>query len=225
MRNLVLITCLLVAVLTGCGGDDATDERSIASNCWSDDAVAARNADDQPVQWNTAPDMVIDEDGAYRAVLETASGDITWELLPDAAPATVNNFVCLARAGYFDGTPFHRIVAGFVIQGGDPTGTGTGGPGYRFDDEPVEGEYVAGTVAMANAGPDTNGSQFFMILGDQTQTLPKNYNIFGRVIDGQAVVDTIAQTPTQANARGEMSVPIEEVILERVTIEQGGDST
>lgn len=224
MRNLALIACLLVALLTGCGEDDATDE-STAGNCWSDDEVAARNADDQPAQWNTAPNMVIDEDGAYRAILETSNGEITWELLPNAAPATVNNFVCLARAGYFDGTPFHRIVAGFVIQGGDPTGTGTGGPGYRFDDEPVQGEYVAGTVAMANAGTDTNGSQFFIILGDQTETLPKNYNLFGRVIDGQAVVDTIAQTPTQANARGEMSVPIEEVILERVTIEEGADST
>ena len=222
MRSALLLS-LLAVLLVSCGGDETPESSSTA--CWSEEAVTARNPDDQPSQWNTPPNMVIDSSASYRATLETSAGTITWELLPEAAPATVNNFVCLARAGYYDGTPFHRILSGFVIQGGDPTGTGTGGPGYRFDDEPVEGEYTSGTVAMANAGPDTNGSQFFIILGDLRQTLPRNYNLFGQVVDGQDVVDALAQTPTGPNARGEMSVPQEQVILESVSIDEGSASS
>ena len=104
------------------------------------------------------------------------------------APVTVNNFVCLAEDGYFNDTPFHRIVKGFVIQGGDPTGTGSGGPGYKFADEPVTRDYERGTLAMANAGPNTNGSQFFIVLDDLRGKLPKNYTIFGRVTAGMDVV-------------------------------------
>lgn len=225
VRKASLLMILIVALASGCGGGETSDA---ATTCWPDDAVAARNPDDQPVQWKSAPRMVIDENAAYRAVLETSKGTITWELLPNAAPVSVNNFVCLARAGYYDDTPFHRILAGFVIQGGDPTGTGTGGPGYQFDDEPVQGEYTAGTVAMANAGSDTNGSQFFIILDDLQQRLPENYNLFGQVIGGEDVVAVIAQTPTGADSRGEVSVPLEEVILEKVTIEENpgpGDAT
>lgn len=217
MRNAISILVLLALTLTSCGGDDETETSAVT--CWPDDAVAARNADDQPMQWNAAPEMVIDENASYQAVLETSKGRITLDLLAQAAPVTVNNFVCLARAGYYDGTPFHRIAAGFVIQGGDPTGTGTGGPGYQFEDEPVEGEYTAGAVAMANSGADTNGSQFFIVLDDLRQSLPKNYNLFGQVVDGQDAVDAIANTPTGANARGEQSVPLEPVTLDEVTIE------
>ena len=106
------------------------------------------------------------------------------EFFPEDAPMTVNNFVCLAEDGYFDNTPFHRIVKGFVIQGGDPTGTGSGGPGYKFADEPITKDYERGTLAMANAGPNTNGSQFFIVLDDLRGKLPKNYTIFGRVTGG-----------------------------------------
>jgi cyclophilin family peptidyl-prolyl cis-trans isomerase len=117
---------------------------------------------------------------------------INLELNPAEAPQTVNNFVTLARDGFYDGVTFHRVVPGFVIQGGDPTGTGRGGPGYRFNDEPVRRSYKAGTVAMANAGPNTNGSQFFICLEDQPG-LPPNYTIFGDVTSGMNVVRSIRQ--------------------------------
>jgi cyclophilin family peptidyl-prolyl cis-trans isomerase len=162
--------------------------------------------------------MVIDPARQYTAALDTNKGPITLQLLPESAPITVNNFVCLALAGYYTNVPFHRIVDDFVIQGGDPTGTGTGGPGYQFQDEPVQGEYLPGIVAMANSGPNTNGSQFFIITSDLTTRLPKSYNLFARVIDGQAAVDAIAAVPTTPNAQGEQSVPAEPVTLNSVAI-------
>ncbi|MFZ6036319.1 MAG: peptidylprolyl isomerase [Patescibacteria group bacterium] len=119
--------------------------------------------------------------------LQTNKGTIVFELFSDEAPETVSNFVYLAEAGYYDGLTFHRVVPGFVIQGGDPTGTGAGGPGYQFADEPVRRAYDAGIVAMANAGPDTNGSQFFIMLEDN-DSLPKAYTIFGIVTEGMDVV-------------------------------------
>lgn len=122
-----------------------------------------------------------------QARLETSKGEIVIELLGQDAPIATSNFISLAKRGFYDGLKFHRYVAGFVIQGGDPQGTGYGGPGYKFVDEPVVGEYTAGTVAMANSGPDTNGSQFFIVLEDQPQ-LPKSYTIFGRVTSGMEAV-------------------------------------
>jgi cyclophilin family peptidyl-prolyl cis-trans isomerase len=130
------------------------------------------------------PEHEIDEDAIYRVTIATDRGTITMELDPQLAPSTVNNFVALARRGYYDGLTFHRVVPEFVIQGGDPEGTGSGGPGYRFSDEPVRGDYTLGAVAMANAGPDTNGSQFFICIDDCTRKLQKNYNLFGYVVDG-----------------------------------------
>ena len=128
----------------------------------------------------------------------------------------MNNFVTLARKGFYDGTIFHRVIKGFMIQGGDPTGTGAGGPGYRFDDEQFEGEYVQGTVAMANAGPNTNGSQFFIMHGDMA--LPKNYVIFGQVIGGMQTVDMIATAPTKPGKFGERSTPVNPVKILKATI-------
>ena len=130
------------------------------------------------------PAHEIDDDAIYRATIATDRGTITMELDPQLAPNTVNNFVALARRGYYDGLRFHRVVPEFVIQGGDPEGTGRGGPDYRFGDEPVRGEYTLGAVAMANAGPDTNGSQFFICIDDCTRKLQKSYNLFGYVVDG-----------------------------------------
>lgn len=121
--------------------------------------------------------------------IKTAKGDIAFELLDGEAPKTVSNFVALAKSGFYDGLTFHRYVPGFVIQGGDPNGTGTGGPGYKFEDEPVKLDYDAGIVAMANAGPDTNGSQFFIMLEDTP--LDKLYTIFGRVTSGLDVVRSL----------------------------------
>ena len=138
----------------------------------------------------TAPDMEIDLGTIYTVTISTAKGEIVMDLDPRLAPATVNNFVVLARKGFYDGLTFHRVVPGFVIQGGCPTGTGTGGPGYKFADEPVQGNYRDGAVAMANSGPDTNGSQFFICLGDQLG-LPKQYNLFGHTVAGLVVVSKI----------------------------------
>ncbi len=122
-----------------------------------------------------------------KVIITTEKGDIEFQLLADDAPKTVSNFVYLTEEGYYNGLTFHRVVPGFVVQGGDPNGNGTGGPGYRFEDEPVKREYDQGIVAMANAGPNTNGSQFFIMLDNNT-TLPKSYTIFGKVTKGMDVV-------------------------------------
>jgi cyclophilin family peptidyl-prolyl cis-trans isomerase len=170
-------------------------------------------------QWRQPPAMEIDPGGRYTAVIETTKGTIRAQLFPGDAPKTVNNFVFLARNGYYDGVPFHRVIRGFMIQSGDPTGTGSGGPGYRFEDEPVGRDYLPGTLAMANAGPNTNGSQFFICHADLSSRLPKNYTIFGAVSDGLDVVDQLAGVPVRANRSGEASSPTEAIRIERVTID------
>lgn len=137
------------------------------------------------------PPMQIDLDTIYQVRLQTNRGDIVMELDPGLAPNSVNNFVGLARDGFYNKLTFHRVVPGFVIQGGDPQGTGTGGPGYKWADEPVKGEYTLGAVAMANAGPDTNGSQFFICIADCRAQLKPLYNLFGYVIDGIDVAQSI----------------------------------
>ena len=136
-------------------------------------------------------DMQIDLDTTYEVTIATDKGDIVADLDPALAPKTVNEFVCKARDGFYDGLTFHRVVPGFVIQGGDPEGTGRGGPGYRFADEPVRGEYTLGAVAMANAGPNTNGSQFFVCIEDCRDKLQPLYNLFGYTIDGIEVAQAI----------------------------------
>lgn len=138
-----------------------------------------------------APDMEIDLNTIYEVTIETSRGTIVCDLDPRLAPVTVNNFVVQARKGFYDGLTFHRVVPEFVIQGGDPDGTGRGGPGYRFSDEPVRGEYTLGALAMANAGPDTNGSQFFICIDDCQRKLTKSYNLFGYVTSGIEVAQAV----------------------------------
>jgi len=131
------------------------------------------------------PSMCIDPTKRYTALLSTSLGDMVIALDAAAAPLTVNNFVFLARYHYYDGVIFHRIIRGFMCQGGDPTGTGTGGPGYKFADElPKPRSYKIGSVAMANAGPNTNGSQFFLISGPSGVGLPPQYSLFGQIVTG-----------------------------------------
>ena len=137
--------------------------------------------------------MQIDENTIYQVAIDTDRGTITMELDPQLAPNSVNHFVALARNGFYDGLTFHRVVPDFVIQGGDPEGSGRGGPGYKWNDEPVKGEYSLGAVAMANAGPNTNGSQFFICIDDCQRKLSKDYNLFGYVIDGVDVAQSIKQ--------------------------------
>lgn len=139
------------------------------------------------------PEMSIDQTKTYRATLDTNKGQVVMDLMPSLAPITVNNFVSLARRGYYDGLTFHRHVPDFVIQGGDPTGSGSGGPGYKFEDEPVKGSYREGAVAMANSGPNTNGSQFFICNTDCQHKLTPSYNLFGYVVDGIDVVKQLRQ--------------------------------
>ena len=160
--------------------------------------------------------MAIDTTKKYQAVMTTNKGAITFELFASETPNTVNSFVFLSREGFYDCVIFHRIISGFMLQGGDPTGTGTGGPGYKFADEKVTRDYLPGTLAMANSGPNTNGSQFFIICGNTP--LPKQYTIFGQATSGLDVVDIIAATPTRKSPSGEQSSPTEEIRIESVEI-------
>lgn len=164
------------------------------------------------MSYSEPPTFALDLDKSYAATLQTNHGNIEIDLDAARSPITVNNFVTLARDGFYDGVIFHRVIQGFMIQGGDPTGTGTGGPGYKFRDE-IEGpgDYSRGTVAMANAGPNTNGSQFFICHTDAG--LPHSYTIFGKVSGSMDAVDSIATTPT---ARGDR--PLEDCVIESVTI-------
>ena len=158
--------------------------------------------------------MGIDPAKRYTATMETSMGSMVIALDPIKAPKTVNSFVFLALNHYFDGIIFHRIINGFVCQGGDPTGTGRGGPGYRFDDElPKAGEYKIGSFAMANAGPNTNGSQFFIISGPDGCRLPPAYALFGQVVKGLEVVEAMQSVPTAAGDR-----PKTDVVINSVTI-------
>jgi len=163
-------------------------------------------------QWDTPPELEIDPGKSYRATLDTNHGEIVLDMDAANSPLTVNNFVFLARQGFYDGVIFHRVIPGFMIQGGDPTGTGRGGPGYRFRDElEGPGKYTRGTMAMANAGPNTNGSQFFIMHADYP--LPHSYSIFGKVVSGIETVDSIASVDT-----GPMDRPSQDCVINSVTI-------
>ena len=175
---------------------------------------AADGSSPRTVKFSSPPPMCIDPTKTYTAEMVTTKGTMKIALDPERAPQTVNNFVFLARYHYYDGVSFHRIIPGFVIQGGDPEGTGRGGPGYRFADElPKPGRYELGSLAMANAGPNTNGSQFFIITGDAGIRLPPQYSLFGKVVDGLDVVQALDAVGSPGEGR-----PKEPVKMESVTI-------
>ncbi len=167
-------------------------------------------------QYEAAPELTVDLSKEYNVVLHTSEGDISVALHTADAPQTVNNFLFLGGDGFYDGVIFHRVIPGFMVQGGDPTGTGRGGPGYRFRDElgHSKSTYGRGTLAMANSGPNTNGSQFFIMHADYP--LPNQYSIFGEVTNGIEVVDRIA-----AGATGSQDRPHEPVTIDSVTITEG----
>ncbi|MDX1657766.1 MAG: peptidylprolyl isomerase [Nitriliruptorales bacterium] len=215
---------------TDTGGDEA-ETIAGAEPCPSPEGAPEPTA----TPYDGPPATVIDTTATYVATLQTTCGDIVVELAADAAPETVNNFVFLAQDDYYRGSPFHRVIDGFMIQGGDPTGTGRGFtddpdnalPGYRFGDElelaeqivSEEGGYPRGVIAMANAGPNTQGSQFFIMQAPTPYPLPPRYTIFGRVVEGIEIVDRIAAGPVE----GELAVDPVRII--DVTIEERGGAT
>lgn len=164
------------------------------------------------------PELTIEKGKTYSVTIKTSEGDITLELDTETTPITTNNFLYLAKNNFYNNTIFHRVLEGFMIQGGDPTGTGSGSPGYRFDDELINGGYTRGTIAMANSGPNTNGSQFFIM--HQDYDLPPNYVIFGRVTKGLEVVDAIATAQVATSPSGEPSSPINPVTIEEIIINE-----
>ena len=172
-------------------------------------------------QWSTPPAMQIDTSKTYFATVDTTLGTFKIQLFANEAPKTVNNFVFLSQQGFYDGVIFHRIIKTFMIQTGDPTGTGTGGPGYKFADElPPKHSYNSGIVAMANAGPNTNGSQFFVCTGSDAKSLNNypNYTQFGKVVDGMDVVQRIAAVPVGPGNPGENSRPVNPPVINKISI-------
>ncbi len=217
-RILTLFAAVAITIVAGTFATVSMTQAQ-ASECWAEDP----SMDPGYAQWAEPPQMIIDPAGTYTATIDTNRGSIVVELLAEAAPQTVNNFVCLSLADYYDVTVFHRIILGFMIQGGDPTGTGRGGPGYQFADELPAGDapYTRGTMAMANAGANTNGSQFFIVQQDQPAEFPANYSIFGQVVEGIEVVDTIASSPVAQIEGVEESSPLATLGIRSITITDG----
>lgn len=188
---LIIVGAVLLIGLTGC-----TTEQNTNTNGGGN--VAGTTTSGKYSSPGKLPDAQIQN---KKAVIQTSKGTIEITLWADKAPLSVSNFVYLVNKGFYDGLTFHRVEAGFVVQGGDPEGKGTGGPGYNFKDEAVQGEYTEGTVAMANSGPDTNGSQFFINLVDNSTKLTKAYNLFGQVTSGMDVVKQIAVGDTMTSVK------------------------
>lgn len=184
-------------------------------------APAASSAATARKQYSAAPPTTIDQNKTYIATIKTNQGDIKVQLDPKNAPITVNNFVFLARDGYYNNVPFHRVMKNFMVQSGDPTGTGTGSPGYTIPDELVKGNYQEGSIAMANTGqPNSGGAQFFICEGNGCQSLPKTYSLFGQVTDGLDVLHKIADVPVTNSASGEKSKPTQQLTINTVEISE-----
>lgn len=212
-RFLAMGAATAAIFVAGCGGAGSAQQLTGAAPNGEQPTMPAT-----PKQWSSPPPMTIEPNKQYTATIKTSDGEMIAELYPKDAPITVNNFVFLSNQGFYNGVKFHRIIKGFMVQTGDPTGTGRGGPGYQFKDEPVTRPYDRGTLAMANAGPNTNGSQFFIM--HQNYPLPPNYTIFGKVTQGLDVLDKIANTPVTTGPGGERSVPTEDVRIQEITIQE-----
>ncbi len=170
-----------------------------------------------PKQYENSPGLIIEATKEYRAIIKTDKGDMTIQLMPEVAPRAVNNFVFLAKDGFYEDNQFHRVINNFMIQGGCPRGDGTGGPGYRFPDEEVTRSYTRGTLAMANSGPNTNGSQWFIVHGADVG-LPPSYTIFGMLTDGDDVLEALATSPVRPSRGGENSQPAERLAIQNIEI-------
>ncbi len=183
------------------------------------DCPAPDGSSPRQTEFNGPFEMCIDTSKRYTAEMVTSMGTLTISLDAVSAPNTVNNFVSLARYHYYDGLVFHRVIQGFMVQGGCPEGSGRGGPGYKFDDElPKPGRYELGSLAMANAGPNTNGSQFFVISGPSGVGLPPQYSLFGKVVKGLELVGEIEKVPT-----GHSDRPVDDLVIQSITITEQDD--
>ncbi|MEG6523113.1 peptidylprolyl isomerase [Desulfotomaculum sp. 1211_IL3151] len=176
---------------------------------------------DRNNKYKNPPQMFIDKNKHYEATVKTNRGSFKIDFFAAETPSTVNNFIFLAKEGFYNGVPFHRIIKDFMVQTGDPLGNGTGGPGYKFNDElPPPHPYASGMIAMANSGPNTNGSQFFICTGEQAKFLNNtpNYTVFGQIIEGMEVVRIISDTPVVKNDWGELSQPMEQIYINNISI-------
>jgi cyclophilin family peptidyl-prolyl cis-trans isomerase len=215
-----------LALMTACGAGQAGNAGQASPPAGQNESQTApadnNGATASKMSWSTPPKMEIDTKKSYQAIVKTSKGQFTIDLYAKDAPITVNNFVFLSKQKFYNNVTFHRIMKTFMIQTGDPLGNGTGGPGYKFQDEKTPYQYAPGIVAMANSGPNTNGSQFFICTGDDSKGLnmQPNYTIFGKVSAGMDVVQKIADTPVQMsnNGRPEMSQPKEKVTIDSIEI-------
>ncbi len=242
-KQLIILVVLLVPFLSGCAlssvfqksDSNKTDQNKVSVDSLAETNAVVKIANDpvkqkNNVDTNTNTKKIInnlnknntmdkfDANKQYVAVVNTTLGDFTINFNKGQTPKTVENFVTLAKKGFYDKTIFHRVIKGFMIQGGDPVGNGTGGPGYKFADEKFDGEYVRGAVAMANSGPNTNGSQFFVMHADYP--LPKNYTIFGKVVSGMDTIDKIAESKVESGGFGENSKPIVPTVIRSIEISE-----
>lgn len=213
----------MALITTGCGTKPAPSGTQNAPQNGSQSAGQNPSNQEQSGKksWSSPPEMKIDPNKSYRATVTTSKGTFTIELFAKDAPKTVNNFVFLSKEGFYNDVTFHRIIQSFMIQTGDPLGNGTGGPGYKFEDElNTPYQYEPGIVAMANSGKNTNGSQFFICTGEDSKNLNRqpNYTIFGKVIEGMDVVQKIAATPVKQGNEPSPSVPTEKVTIQSITI-------
>ncbi|MCJ8011782.1 peptidylprolyl isomerase [Paenibacillus sp. KQZ6P-2] len=221
----IILMIVVALALGGCGKKPEEPSAQQPSTQKEEPTQPATPKEEQPQNksWTSPPAMQIDTSKNYEAEVKTSKGSFTIQLFAKDAPKTVNNFVFLSKEGFYDNVTFHRIIESFMIQTGDPTGTGAGGPGYSFEDEKTSYKYEPGIVAMANAGPNTNGSQFFICTGADSEGLNSqpNYTIFGKVTDGMDVVKKIAATPVEPNPdTGEPSKPTEKVTIDSIKINE-----
>ncbi|TXG85764.1 MAG: peptidylprolyl isomerase [Thermomicrobiales bacterium] len=226
MRRMLAFVIVLAVIVPGMAvtGTPARAQSGVdGSACWPQGALTGVSGGQ--MTWSQAPATIIDPAQSYQASMNTTAGTILIQLDSVNAPIATNNFICLSLAGYYTGTDFHRIFAGYLIQGGDPSGTGTGNPGYYIPSDPTLGQYPVGSVAMANAVPNQNGSQFFIAAADLTEQIPAEYPVFGQVTGGMDVVLAISQGAVQPLPTGEQSKPVEPTTVLGVTIQSAAGTT
>jgi len=223
MRKGIVAALILALLLAGCGGAAQPKQEEKAPAGQQSQTGGQSQAGGEPKQWSEPPAMQIDPEKQYIATMETSLGTLKIELYAKDSPMAVNNFIFLANEGFYEGVVFHRVIKGFMIQGGDPTGTGRGGPGYRFKDElPPKQPYTRGILAMANSGPNTNGSQFFICTGADCGGLDSapNYVQFGKVIEGDEVLTKLESVEVTRGGEQVPSKPVNPPVIQKVTISE-----